>query len=242
MKKIFLGLALVLTFAACDESTDTTGQVTFFLQPVFNGSEILPDEVIQTTTDRNFSLKEMRLYITDLYLINEADERIRVNDISLIDWPTINNITAEVPIDNYKGIEFYVGLDSATNASNPIDFESSHPLSADQEMHWGMIKYRFISMVGSVDTSAAGNLTPANVIQYHLGRDELYSAVAINDNFNVAGSLQNFAIPFELNKMFDGTAGTIDIAVHRTNHSGVPDMDKATIIMANFVEALETFE
>jgi len=242
MKNLFLILLVVFAFASCDENTDTTGQVTFFLQPVFNGSEVVPNETIQSTSGRNFSLKEMRVYITDLFLINEANEKVRVNDISLIDWPLSNNITAEVPIDNYKGIEFYVGLDAETNALNPIDFASEHPLSTDQEMHWGMIKYRFISMVGNVDTSSAGNLTPVNVIQYHLGRDELYSAVTITDNFNVAGSLQNFAIPFELNKMFDGTAGTIDIAVHRTNHSGVADMDKATIIMNNFVEALESFE
>jgi hypothetical protein len=242
MKKIILLLLVVFAFAACDDNADTTSRVTFFLQPIFNGSEVVPNETIQTTTGRNFSLKEMRVYITDLFLINEDNEKIRVNDISLIDWPVSNSITADVPIDNYTGIEFYVGLNAETNALNPIDFASAHPLSADQEMHWGMIKYRFISMVGNVDTSAAGNLTPANVIQYHLGRDELYSAVTITDNFNVSGTIQNFAIPFNLNEMFDGTAGTIDIAVHRTNHSGEADMDKATIIMNNFVEALETFE
>lgn len=242
MKKLIFLLAIVIGFTACDDDNETNGQVTFFLQPEFNGQEVLPNQVIQSKDGRNFSVKELRVYITDLFLVKENNEKVRVNTIDLIDWPTSNAIIADVPIDNYKGIEFYVGLDAETNAANPIDFESSNPLSADQEMHWGMIKYRFISYVGKVDTSATGDLNPENVIQYHLGRDSLYSAATITDNFDVVGAAQSFALSFELNEMFNGSSGVIDIKNHRTNHSGEADMDKASIIMHNFVEALETNE
>mgnify|MGYP005667126135 CR=1 FL=1 len=239
MKKYLLLLLVAFGLFSCGDDDSTTGEVTFYLQPLFNGSEVLPNEVIQSTDGRNFSLKELRVYLTDLNLITNNDDRVSVSDLSLINWPTSNAITARVPIQQYKGVEFHVGLDAATNSLNPIDFEDSHPLSADQEMHWGMIKYRFISFVGYVDTSSAGNLQPENLIQYHLGRDSLYKAVEIARTFNKVGASDTYPLSFELNKMFDGPAGEIDIAVHRTNHSGEADMDKASIIMRNFVEALE---
>lgn len=240
MSKYLLIIVVIFGLFSCGDDTETEGQVTFFLNPVFNGAEVLPNEVIQTEDGRNFSMKEMRVYLTDIFLVNSSDEKIKVNTIDLIDWPNSNAINATVPIDQYKSVEFHVGLDEATNSLNPIDFEDSHPLSADQEMHWGMIKYRFISFLGNVDTSATGDLTPTNFIQYHLGRDSLYSEVTINNTFNVVGALQNYPLTFEVNELFSGSAGDIDIAVHRTNHSGEADMDKASIIMHNFVEALET--
>ena len=43
-----------------------------------------------------------------------------------------------------------------------------------------------------------------------------------------------------MNCLTEQRAG-IDIATHRTNHSGWADMPNAQIIMSNFVEAIETY-
>lgn len=236
---LLLALPLAVFFAGC-ESDDGMANITFTMAPLSDGNPVDPGEVIQTNDGRNFYIDEVRFFMSDIYLLADNGARILVDDLVFLDWPGAGaSFDAVVPKDDYYGLEFYVGLDAATNDATPTDYPAEHPLSAEQDMHWGMLKYRFLTVIGQVDISSAGDQIPANPLVYHLGRDELYSKVVVLRNLNITGVSVFFSIDFELANLFDGTEGTVDIATDRVNHSGEADMPNARIVMSNFVEALE---
>jgi len=243
MKKFGFGLVMlsILLFSGCDEGGGSAS-LTVSLVPTFNGQEITSEQVITDKTGRNFYLRDMRLYISDFNILTDNGDKVLLEDLALLEWPGVkSSFQVSVPKDDYQGVEFYIGLDPVTNSALPTDFEASHPLSAEQDMHWGMLKYRFLIFEGQVDTSAAGNMAPQTPLIYHLGRDELYTKVKIIRNAPISGVGVFFTLNFEVNDMFDGDAGSIDISMDRVNHSGEADMPEAGIIMSNFADAFEAY-
>ena len=239
MKNWILGIALIaLIFQGCKE--DETGLLTISLTPVHNGVEIEADELLQDEDGRNFSMFGLRTYFSDVYLVKENGDRVLADDLDLLEWPgTKNTISATLDFEQFSKIEFNIGLDATTNNSTPIDFEDSHPLSADQDMHWGMLKYRFLSFFGEVDTSDLGDQALSNTIVYHLGNDLLYSPVSITKTIDFTADNSNLELVFEVDELFNGSAGTIDKKTQRVNHSSEATLPWAQIIMSNFVESLE---
>lgn len=235
-------LMLLLGLAGCS-SENESAQIIIDLKPLHNGSEITADQVLQTADGRNFSVEDMKVYFTDMYLVKDDGAKELITDLDLLEWPSNNfndnKVEAVVEKADYAGLEFYVGLDPQTNDVLPTDFASEHPLSADQDMHWGMLKYRFLTIMGKVDTSDVGDQEPDNAIIYHLGRDQLYSKVEITQNLNITGTGVFLTLDFEVGDLFDGPNGTIDIKTKRVNHSPEQLMGDAQIVVDNFVDALE---
>lgn len=240
ISSLVFALALLMVAATSCSDDDSTALMTVTLVPTFNGQEIQSEQVIQDKTGRNFYLRDMRLYVSNLYLLRDDGGRVLLEDLALLEWPgSKSSIEAVIPQGDYQGVEFHIGLDPITNSALPTDFAADHPLSAEQDMHWGMLKYRFLIFEGQVDTSAADNLAPQTPLVYHLGRDELYTSVTIIRNAPVSGVGVFFTLNFEVNDMFDGPAGVIDISQERVNHSGEADMAEAALIMENFASAFE---
>lgn len=236
MKNILLLLISIVILSACDN--DVNPQIAINLQPMNGTTPVGVGDIIQTDEGRNFNIREIRFYIDNLKLIKTDNSTIEVADLIFIDWPE-KNATLELPFGDYSGIEFHLGMDSITNESNPIDFAPEHPLSNQQDMHWGMLKYRFLTFVGKVDTAGAGNGTPENLLQYHLGNNRFYQKVEIDKNFTIDANSSSLDLLLQVKAMFDGPAGEVDIRTHRTNHSGEAVLDKGAIMMGNFAAALE---
>ncbi|MCP4099594.1 MAG: hypothetical protein GY748_25525 [Planctomycetaceae bacterium] len=241
MRKIGLGLLTMIAvlLGGCDDD-EGYASLTISLVPTYHGQKITSEQVITDKTGRNFYLRDMRVYISDLNILTDNGDKVLLEDLALMEWPgTKSSFQVTVPKDDYQGVEFYIGLDSVTNSALPTDFEASHPLSAEQDMHWGMMKYRFLIFEGSVDTSVSGDLAPQRPLSFHLGRDALFTKVKIIRNVPITGIGVFFTLNFEVNDMFDGDAGTIDISVDRVNYSGEAEMLKAGILMSNFADSFQ---
>ena len=236
-----LSILIVFIFLICNScNEDTVANLTIFLVPTHNGQPISAGDIVEDVNGRNFSISEMRMYFTDFFLIKDSGEKVLLEDLALIEWPgATSDISMNINKDDYQGFEFNIGLDPVTNDSDPNSFLADHPLSDEMNMHLGADRYVFLSFEGLVDTSASGNDAPSSQLLYRLGRNAIYSEVKIVQNLDITGSIVFFSLDFEINRLFTGSSGTIDIAEDRINNSEEANMPNALTVMENFVEALE---
>jgi hypothetical protein len=236
---ITLLAGILLLAASCNE--DTQANLTISLVPLHNGQPLAADQVVQDGTGRKFSISDFRFYLTDLYLVKSNGDKVLLEDLALIEWPgPASDININIPKDTYSWIEFHVGLDPATNASDPDVFTADHPLSAAQNMHLGDLQYVFLEVKGKVDTSAAGNQNPSNELLYRLARNELYAPVRVIQYLDIVGTIIFFSLDFEISALFSGGAGSVDIGMNPVNTSTPVQMPDAMKVINNFVEALES--
>ena len=48
---------------------------------------------------------------------------------------------------------------------------------------------RFLTFIGHVDSTSTGDQTPLKLLQYHLGRNQLYSKVKLTGDYDIEPSL-----------------------------------------------------
>src|SRR4051812_14764013 len=137
----------------------------------------------KTPVNRNYNIDIARLYLSHFELVDNSGNSMQVKDLLLANKDNdfdANSFSFNLPSATYTKLRFHFGLDPATNNSNPSSFNASHPLSLNQDMYWGMLKYRFIVVEGQIDSSAAKNQTPSNPFSMHLGTDTLYRTITSN--------------------------------------------------------------
>ncbi len=253
-KKIYLYLSLaLLALGACSKDepsgtdTPTKADVAFGLQLSLYGNEQALNEYFTTSNGYKIILSNFRLYISNIELTKENGEKVSVKDVMLYDIGETESrsFTANIPVGNYTSVRFGLGLDPATNDSDPTSFENSHPLAAYQGMYWSMLKYRFAIIEGRANV-AGGD--PANdaLMAYHPGTDPAYRTLDIDYAFNVdANSAASLNFVVELNELFDGNGGNIDPVTNNATHSTPAEMPFTNILMDNlqgsiYAEAIYT--
>ena len=185
-----------------------------------------------------FFLQKFFLYLSDITVVNSSGVRIPVKEVFLYKWGADEFIQVSIPAGIYDSLVFGLGLSESLNNSNPNAFPDNHPLSMAQDMFWPMLKYRFVVMEGAVDTTLSKTGVVNFPLTYHLGADDLYRTISRAFTFTVEeGENRTVNIPVELNSIFDGPGGTIDMRTHFSNHS--TDMEKAAIMINNLATQME---
>lgn len=172
------------------------------------------------TTGRIFSFSDFRYYISNIVLIkNDGSELPLTGKILLADVQQSDYTLGQIPIGQYQGFRFMIGIDSSMNHSDPALYPSSSPLSyQNPPMHWGWnVGYIFMRAEGSVDTSLvpSGNLN--GVLSYHLGTDELARVIDFpQHSFNVTESAAaTIHLQFDFLKMLSN----VDLQSENITHS-----------------------
>ncbi len=154
-------LAAVLIITGCHKTKDkaANGSLGIHLHTDIDTLEV--DSLGSLYPDHNgrlMALNDARFYISDISIQNENGSWYEIpNSLILKSYELEDYYVASVPSGNYTSIRFYVGLDSATNASTPASHNSSSGqdtvLSSilEPNMYFGPNQgYKFLYLSGSI--------------------------------------------------------------------------------------------
>lgn len=218
---IFAAIALGLASCKKDETSTKTEQIlNFHIHSMAGSAEINAVDTFTTSIGRNMTFSDFRFYISNIVLIKEDGTEYPIsNKVLLAGIEKEEHSLGEVPVGKYKGFKFMLGLDSATNHSDPSVYPSANPLAMQTPtMHWDWNSgYLFFKVDGRVDTSAVGNLSPNCDFFYHIGKDMLARQITFTESpFEVSGDGEKY---IHMNLDFFKVIQNVDVRTEIFTHS-----------------------
>jgi len=198
------------------------GPIHLSFNTLVNGEQfVLNDTLYDDYLGRKYRVELLKLYLSNLSLEKADGTRTVLSDVNLIDYTTLSLLDVNADIDTglYVNLHFGVGLDSLMNASDPVDFPPSHPLSITQNTYWSWAsKYKFFMLEGRVDT--LGSQSPDVIFSYHSGFDTLYKEITIPlEDIFMTSEGDSLVLEFDLGTAVNGDAGVIDFVEESFSHS-----------------------
>jgi hypothetical protein len=161
-----------------DFPTDATLKLT--LNHRFGGQAFTANDTLRLPagdSSRVIVVRDWRYIVSMVTLVKPDGVEIVLPGYARVINALAQNCTTElqipVPSGSYTGVKFYVGLDSATNHQDVTVLDAAHPLH-NEDMHWHWapeLGYKFMYLVGTVDTTAAGTGPAVGKLEYHIALD-----------------------------------------------------------------------
>ena len=187
----------------------------------------------QTPDSRNYNFSKLKIYFSGFRIYDHSGNPTLLKDVVLVK-NTEDGFSFQFPNGNYHKLTFGFGLDSTLNSSDPTVFDATHPLSLEQDMYWGMIKYRFLVLEGSVDSSSSKTNSPNTPYSMHLGTDSIYQQITFIEQL-IQGS--NIEITLDLDQVFKHAADPYN-PIDFSNQSTTSEIPKTIEISRNFVNGI----
>lgn len=210
--------SLLFLLGMCAPGIQAQTNVVLQMDQLLEGQPFAYDQVTQAELGFYFKATRLQYYVSEITLIHDGGQITPVPDYYLLVDPAKDSVFAlgNFAVTDLEKIEFWIGVDSATNHLDPALYPENHPLALkDPSMHWGWAGgYRFIAFEG-----LAGN-TPGfvnNVFQIHTIADENYRKVALEINEIVNGD--TMLVPIEAD--YARLLHKIDVSTGVTSHSSV---------------------
>lgn len=247
-KLLLVGLCSILLMNACqkEELEHVCKRAPFHLSfnTHVNGEQfVLNDTLYEDYLGRKYRVELLKFYLSNWALEKQDGSRVSIADVHLVDYSSENILSIDAVIDTglYVNIHFGVGLDSLRNASDPSDFQSSHPLSIAQNTYWSWAsKYKFFMIEGRVDT--LGGQNPDATFSYHTGFDTLYREITVplQDLF-ISSEGDSAVLEMDLAQVMNGDAGLVDFVDEPFSHSET-DFEIVERISNNLLNAFSVNE
>lgn len=228
-KSVFFAavVAVSFCFSSCkkddtDENnipnTDTIGELSFTFRQYVGNDRIVYNQVYSDTSGRQFKITNLRYYISNIVLIKANGQELPLSGkVLLVDNEKEQYSLGEVPVGDYSGFRFLVGIDSAINHGDPALYDASNPLSYQPvSMHWGWsFGYIFMKVEGNVDTDSVptGNLN--GIMSYDIGSDPLVRVINFNHIFSVKGDVNTISVKYNFLKTLSG----VDLVTESITHT-----------------------
>jgi hypothetical protein len=165
-----------------------------------------------------FNVTRLQYYISQVILVHDGGQRTMIPDLYFLVDPTLDSIfpLGTFSLTDLEGIEFGIGVDSATNHLDPALYPENHPLALkNPSMHWGWAGgYRFIAFDGYAGQSS-GLL--ASKYEIHTIADENYHVIQLPVQEIVSGDSVIIAIEADYAELLH----KIDVSLGATSHSSV---------------------
>lgn len=238
---IIIAIALFATSCSKDETTPKSAkQVLNFHWHSMVGSSDASYGVEYTSTDGiKFKLSDWRYYASNFVLIKEDGTEYPVADkVLLINIANADYTLDSVPVGNYKGFKFTVGLDSLTNHKDPTLYSASNPLSLQSpSIHWSWNSgYIFMKIEGKYDSTVAqlGGTSINQSFFFHVGTDKLKQVIDYTDQpFSVvSGADKELHIEMDFLKILN----SVNLRTENATHT-MDNMPLATKVSNNWKTA-----
>tara|TARA_B100000287_G_scaffold434137_1_gene497759 strand:- start:1114 stop:1860 length:747 start_codon:yes stop_codon:yes gene_type:complete len=235
---IFAFFSLIL-FSACEKDECSHAQLKLSFSTNINQDQLVLNDVLYDDyMERKFRVELLKFYFSNCVLEKQDGSLIPIVDVALVDYSSATQPSIDLDVDtgNYINLHFAVGLDSLMNASDPSDFESSHPLSIANNTYWSWAsKYKFFMLEGRVDSQSDG-IADAT-FSYHSGFNSFYRELTIPLNdFNITSDGGSILLELNLDSVLYGEAGIVDFVTEPNAHS-LNDYEILEIISNNLLNA-----
>ena len=178
MKPFFLFSCLFL-FAF--QSSFAQSNYKLNINHLMNGNKLIFKQNNTSWEGVNYNVTRLQYYFSNFSFTTESNKKTARKDIVLLtNGSTDYYDLAQMSLDSkVKEIEFYFGLDSLTNHSDPSLYPVGSPLGfQDPEMNWGWSAgYRFLAVEGVFDYDKDGS--PERGFEYHMVSDRYYSKLTL---------------------------------------------------------------
>lgn len=231
MRLLVLTCLAAISLVSCQEDpqpANPTQTFTLEFAVVDEGTPVVPGGTFQLWDSVNVNLDIFRMHLARIAFRKTEGTWVEAKDVVLLeaDKPQTMRYTLSVPTGSYNAFRFGIGLDSVLNASNPVSFPSSHPLSAAKGMYWSWaMMYRFILTEGR----AAVGSTQVNYA-HHPGRNDMFRMFTHEAPLAAGGTTQ---LQFDLEALYDGPSGIVHPMISPSIHTTPVDLADAFILMNN---------
>ncbi len=187
------------------------------------------------SSGRQYKFTTARFYVSGIEL-ETATGHAHGEEYAQIVAPSSDYDLGEFEAGTYTGLNFNLGIDSASNHADPTSFDATHPLSASSTTfdHWSWNSgYIFIKIEGVADTSATMTGTVDGPFEIHIGGDSFLRALSYAKSFEVpiTGAFE-LGIDIDWAKALDG----VDLR-NATTHT-MDNMPLAQQVLANMLTAI----
>ena len=240
---IFAFFTLIL-FGACEKDECSHAQLNLSFSTNINQDQLVLNDVLYDDyMGRKFRVELFKFYFSNCFLEKQDGTLVPIVDVALVDCASAMPLSIDLDVEtgNYINLHFAVGLDSLMNASDPVGFESSHPLSIYNNTYWSWAsKYKFFMLEGRVDSQSDG--VPNTAFSYHSGFNSLYREITVPLNeFNISSDGGSISLELNLESVLYGEAGIVDFVSAPFSHSE-NNYEIVEIISDNLVNAFNINE
>lgn len=213
-KSIFIAaVALVVSFSSCKKEVTQYGQLGLNLSTLIDSNVVSTEGLLYPDpTGRLLAINDARFYISGVSVQNSNGAWFTISNSLLLKIYENQNyrITSPVPSGSYTAIRFYVGLDSVTNAGNPLADTASKGVDSvlsaytEHNMYFGAGEgFKFFSFSGYVLPS--GSHSPV-AVSYQLGGNSSLQLVTLNNlNFTIeTGKIHVVSVGCDYGKLLQG--------------------------------------
>ena len=177
-----LPVAAALSCSACDDddlgSTLTSAPVALELQGVVGAADLALESVTYEAPGvaEGFRVSRLSYFLSEVELLSGTDAGelgTDVAEVAYVEHDARGRATValeDVPVGEYVGLRFNLGLTEEQDAQQPVDFAPGHPLADPSEywVDWG--SYVFLKVEGRADTLDDGVARFDQGFVYHVGR------------------------------------------------------------------------
>ena len=218
---IFTFVTLIL-FCACEKDECSNAPFNLSFKTYINQDQFVLNNVLYDDyIGRKFRVELLKFYFSNCFLEKQDGTLVPIVDVALVDYASAMPLSIDLNVEtgNYINLHFAVGLDSLMNASDPLGFESFHPLSISNNTYWSWAsKYKFFMLEGRVDSQSDG--VPNTAFSYHSGFNSLYREITLPLNeFNISSDGGSISLELNLESVIYGEAGIVDFVSTPFSHS-----------------------
>lgn len=231
-----LSLLLIIALgASCKKNQDNYGTIVFTVNHTYAGAPLVFNNTYTNATGQDFQLNVANIYLSGLTATGSENHNWANTYLSTS--PEATSFTLDsIPVGNYNGLSFDIGIDSVTNHSDPTTFPATSPLNPahPRYQHWAWnTGYIFVKFEGLCDTSNSGIVGTS--FFYHLGLDQLRRSVSSDQTFEVAGNeITAVAVTIDYKPIFDQLDFRSELSTHTMNN-----LPLATKVMDATAAAIE---
>ncbi len=169
--------------------------------------------------------RRLEYYVSHPVIVHDGGQRTAPKRVYfLVDGGTETVLDlGEMDVEVIEGIEFSIGVDSASNHLDPANYPEDHPLAyQDPSMHWGWVSgYRFVAYEGKCGEGLL------HTFEIHSIGDELYKTVQLATGAEVSEDTLIIPLVADYGRLLEDI--NIDGGLYAHGNLGA-----ATQIMVNF--------
>ncbi len=168
-----------------------------------------------------FRLTRLSFFLSDIQLLTDVGAGELKTDVAEVAYLELGPNgraaleVADVPVGNYTGIRFNLGLTPEQDALQPKDYAPAMPLAKSSEywVDWG--SYIFLKIEGKVDTLADGKARFDHGFVYHVGKSAEYTQrITVTTPFEVSATGAELPLRVDLSQLL-GLEGSDPLSLKR---------------------------